>query len=105
MMTITANAAYTLCMSDDCTLYVYDPRGRQVYESDPNISMNAILAELRERRYESGAIDDASYYLASDIGLALESVKGFAGGIHPDTVKRFYEMADAPSWKLLCWLL
>ena len=105
MMTITTTRTYTLRMGNDCTLYVYDERGRECFESNPNDSMTGILHELMERRQECAAIEDARYYLACDLVLALDDVEGFAGGIHPETVKRFHEMADRPSWQLLSWLL
>lgn len=105
MITISINANYTLRMGNDCTLYVYNERERMVYESDPNASMSAIIGELQTRRQDGITMDDAAYYLTSDIVLALEEVEGFAGGVHPDTIQRYNQMKDAPSWQLLQWLL
>ena len=105
MITVATTRTYSIRMGNDCTLYVYDERGRKRFESNPNDSMTDILNELLERRQECNAIEDARYYLTCDLVLALDDVEGFAGGIHPETVKRFNEMADRPSWRVLGWLL
>ena len=100
MMTIESTATYTLHMGSDCTLYVDDATtGKRLFESNPNDSITAVAWAFYR------ATGEVPSELFEVIVLALDEVEGFAGGIHPNTVARFNSMADAPSWKLLGWLL
>lgn len=101
MMIIAENYDYTLRIGSDCTLYVDDTAtGKRLFESSPNDSINTIAWQFYKFTRDSVPAD-----LYTDVVLALNNVRGFAGGIHPNTVTRFNSMLDAPSWKLLGWLL
>lgn len=104
MITITTTYNYTLHLGNDCTLYLNDARGKRLFESNPNDTLNTIHEKLRKRGTDHETTHDAYCYMFDDIVLALDKVEGFAGGIHPETVARFNEMLDAPSWRLLQWL-
>ena len=107
MKTIATTHTYTLRMDNDCTLHVYDAHKREVYESDPNASLNAIQVQLFERMQEFGgfALIAATANLMVDIIHALQDVEGFAGGELQATDDRVCEMMEKPSWQLLGWLL
>lgn len=101
MKIIAKNYDYTLRLGNDCTLYVDDAAtGKRLFESDPNNNIITIAWQFYKVTRNRVPAD-----LFDDIVLALDNVEAFAGGIHPDTVARFNDMINAPSWKLLGWLL
>ena len=100
MKTIAKTYDYTLYLGNDCTLYVDDiVTGKRLFESNPNDNISTIAGQFYK------ATRHVPADLFDDLVLALDRVEGFAGGIHPETVKRFNEMADRPSWRVLGWLL
>lgn len=100
MKTIAKTYNCTLHLGNDCTLYVEDiATGKRLFESNPNNDIATIACQFYQ------ATDNVPATLFDYIVLALDKVEAFAGGIHPDTVARFNSMINAPSWKLLGWLL